>query len=182
MIGIYKITSPIGKIYVGQSRNIRKRISRYKNLQCKDQIKLYRSIIKYGWDKHVFEILEKCLVEDLNKRERYYQDKYDVLSSNGLNLILTPTEDLIRVYSIETRNKQSLSHTGKPMLNITRERIKEANQIKVIDTTTFRIFNSIKEAAEYNNIKYLNLMRKLKGITKNNTSLTYLKSVSYETF
>lgn len=182
MIGIYQIISPTGKIYIGQSRNISKRISQYKNLKCEGQIKLYRSLIKYGWDKHSFKILEKCIIEDLNKRERYYQDKYNVLSSNGLNLILTPTEDLIRVYSLETRSKQSLSHIGKPMLNITRERIKEANQIKVIDIITLRIFNSIKEAAEYNNIKYLNLMRKLKGITKNNTSLTYLKSFSYETF
>lgn len=35
MIGIYKITSPTGKIYIGQSKNIPDRIKRYKGLRCK---------------------------------------------------------------------------------------------------------------------------------------------------
>ena len=41
MVGIYKITNPSGKIYIGQSVNIDNRISSYKNLKCKNQTKLY---------------------------------------------------------------------------------------------------------------------------------------------
>lgn len=41
--GIYKITSPSGRIYIGSSKNIRRRFYSYKNLHCKDQPKLYNS-------------------------------------------------------------------------------------------------------------------------------------------
>lgn len=54
---IYKITSPSGRIYIGQSKSIRKRITYYRN--CKpSQLLIYRSIKKYGYDNHIFEILE----------------------------------------------------------------------------------------------------------------------------
>ena len=51
MIGIYKIISPSGKIYIGQSRNIDKRFQQYKRLNCAKQPRLYNSFIKYGIDK-----------------------------------------------------------------------------------------------------------------------------------
>jgi len=43
MVGIYKIISPTNKIYIGQSTNIENRWIKYKCLDCKVQIKLYRS-------------------------------------------------------------------------------------------------------------------------------------------
>ena len=92
MIGIYKITSPSSKTYIGQSINIEKRIMWYKRLRCKSQKKLYNSFIKYGVDAHNFEIIEECDILLLNERERYWQDYYDVLN-NGLNLRLTSTND-----------------------------------------------------------------------------------------
>lgn len=63
MTGIYKITSQSKKIYIGQSVDIEKRFKRYKNLHCKKQIRLYNSFLKYGVDKHKFEILCECNVE-----------------------------------------------------------------------------------------------------------------------
>jgi hypothetical protein len=44
MIGIYKITSPLKKIYIGQSINIENRFKGYKKSLKKAQIKLYNSI------------------------------------------------------------------------------------------------------------------------------------------
>ena len=64
MIGIYKITSPSGKVYIGQSRNIKNRKWRYKRLDCKSQVKLYSSFKKYGFDKHKFEIIQILLKTD----------------------------------------------------------------------------------------------------------------------
>ena len=46
MIGIYKITNPTNKIYIGQSIDIKKRFNQYKNLQCKGQKALYSSLLK----------------------------------------------------------------------------------------------------------------------------------------
>ena len=46
--GIYKITNPKNKVYIGQSKDIIKRWYYYKTLHCKSQIKLYNSLLKYG--------------------------------------------------------------------------------------------------------------------------------------
>ena len=74
MIGIYKITSPSGKVYVGQSINIDKRKVDYNQNGClKNQPKIYKSILKYGWENHKHEILEECTIEQLNEREVYYK-------------------------------------------------------------------------------------------------------------
>ena len=58
--GIYKIISPSGKIYIGESENIPNRIYYYKIVSCKKQRRLYNSIKKYGWENHIFEIIEEC--------------------------------------------------------------------------------------------------------------------------
>lgn len=87
MIGIYKITSPSGKIYIGQSINIHKRIIRYKNLLCEQQTYLFNSLKKYGWDKHEFEVIVECIQEELNDLEIFYINFYNSFNSkNGLNL------------------------------------------------------------------------------------------------
>lgn len=85
--GIYKITSPSGKIYIGQSVNCEKRSKDYKMLRCKSQRKLYHSLKKYGWEAHVFEIIKECSIEELNTLEKYYVDLYKSFESkHGLNL------------------------------------------------------------------------------------------------
>lgn len=103
--GIYKITSPSGKIYIGESVDIDQRWSRYRRLGCKQQRKLYNSLKKYGVDAHIFEVVEECELEDLKKRERYWQEYYDVCSEKGLNLLLTSTDELKRTLSKESIEK-----------------------------------------------------------------------------
>lgn len=94
MIGIYKITSPSNNIYIGQSINLERRLARYKsNLNSsKGQIRLNRSFIKYGVENHLFEIVLECSIEELNTKERYYQELFDCVE-NGLNLRYTKTSD-----------------------------------------------------------------------------------------
>jgi group I intron endonuclease len=112
--GIYKITSPTGRIYVGQSRDMKARWNTYKrNLEgILGQPKLYRSFLKYGVDKHIFEIIELCSVEDLNKIERYWQDFYNVISE-GLNCLLQNCDEKPMVLSKETLEKKSASSKGE---------------------------------------------------------------------
>ena len=93
MIGIYKITSPSNKVYIGQSIDVENRLKRYKYFVSKKQTRLYYSILKYGYDNHTYEVVEECKVEELNERERYWQDFYDCLN-NGLNCRLTTTKDI----------------------------------------------------------------------------------------
>lgn len=113
MIGIYKITSPSGKVYIGQSVNIHNRFNKYLNINnSKGQRKLNNSFKKYGVENHIFEIIEECEFEQLNIRERYWQDYYDVLGKNGLNCVLTETNSKIRILSEEYKRKISKSKKG----------------------------------------------------------------------
>ena len=102
MIGIYKITSPTNKIYIGQSINLEKREDDYKKLKCDKQPKLYNSLQKHGWEQHKFEIVEECSLEQLNEKEIYWGKEFDVLGENGLNLRLGNANGLC---SEETKNK-----------------------------------------------------------------------------
>jgi group I intron endonuclease len=112
MIGIYKITSPSGRIYIGQSINIQERWYFHKLRNCKKLTKLNRSFNKYGINNHIFEVIEECEECELNNRERHYQDLYDVLNK-GLNCILTNSTDRSGKLSEETKLKLSNSRKGK---------------------------------------------------------------------
>ncbi len=70
--GIYKIVSPTGRVYIGQSNDICKRWRAYRHLLCGNQKILYRSLVKYGINNHEFVILEVCESDFLNEREMYY--------------------------------------------------------------------------------------------------------------
>jgi group I intron endonuclease len=87
MIGIYKITSPSGKVYIGLSKNIEKRWRGYstKKKTMPQQRKLYYSFKKYGVENHKFEVLEECKFEELVEKEIYYIKKYDSVEK-GLNV------------------------------------------------------------------------------------------------
>lgn len=89
MIIIYKITNPKGKIYIGQTKNYKKRINLYRILHCKSQIKLYNSLKKYGFDNHKFEIIEEVDIKIADEREQYwisYFQSYWKDKNKGLNL------------------------------------------------------------------------------------------------
>lgn len=75
--GIYEITSPSNRVYIGQSININKRWKNYKNSDCKGQPVLYKSFKKYSPKAHIFEIIEECDKSELNCRERFWQDEYE---------------------------------------------------------------------------------------------------------
>lgn len=114
MIGIYKITNPKGRIYIGQSTNIEKRFKQYIALcNCKSQIKLYRSLVKYAFSEHIFEVIEELSIGELNVRERYWQDFYDVLSEKGMNCRLTTTYNKTGKNSEESNKQRALTMKGK---------------------------------------------------------------------
>lgn len=112
IVGIYKVTSPTGRVYIGQSININKRFRSYYKLDCKKQNKLLNSFKKYGVENHIFETIEECVVDKLNERERYWQDFYEVLHK-GLNCKLTEYSDKKGELSEATKNKISKSNKGK---------------------------------------------------------------------
>lgn len=126
IVGIYKITSPSKKIYIGQSQNILKRFAQYKRYSCEHQDYLYHSLKKYGADKHIFEIIHVCSCEELDDLEIYYIDLYQSFNSkHGLNLKsggLTRGE-----LSDYSRRKIGKAHKGKTISEECREKLRKAN-------------------------------------------------------
>ena len=110
--GIYKLTSPSGKVYIGQSTNIKGRISFYKGEHCILQRHLYNAIKKHGWDNFTIEILwstntpEKArdIHKVLDALEIAYIKFYNSIE-NGYNLMTGGSNG---GHSKETREKMSL--------------------------------------------------------------------------
>ena len=114
--GVYKITNPVGAIYVGSSLNIKRRWSLYKcPTGTKNQNKLKNSLTKYGYNNHVFEVLEFCDVKIIRKRERELGLDLDCLNRANLNLTLPSYREKVQIWSVEKREKQSLILTGRKM-------------------------------------------------------------------
>jgi len=137
--GIYKITNPLGAIYIGKSKNIISRFKNYKHLKENNkQTKIYNSLQKYGWDKHIFEIIEECNEDQLNDREIYWINHYNSYHYNnntfGLNLTkggeggngVVRTEQMKIDHSLKTTGKirsmesrllvsKALSNKSKPI-------------------------------------------------------------------
>ena len=80
--GIYKVTDMITQeAYIGQSRNIQKRIQEH--IRCgvgaspvSNANQLYAAMRRDGIWNFTFELLESCLPEQLNDKERYFIDIY----------------------------------------------------------------------------------------------------------
>lgn len=79
--GIYKITNSVnGMVYVGKSVDMRNRwmqhIKRAVGVEKETQNLLYPAMREYGVWNFSFEVLEDCLKEDLNTKEKFYQEVY----------------------------------------------------------------------------------------------------------
>ena len=88
--GIYKIVSPDGSVYIGQSVDIEKRFAQHRRNRSKDYSKLKSSFNYYGPYNHRFEILEECDTKELNERERYWFNHYSETGCDMLNSISIP--------------------------------------------------------------------------------------------
>lgn len=153
LCGIYKITNPIGEIYIGQSVEILRRLGDYSRCQNVDkQPKLYKSILIYGWEAHIAEIWELCVEKDLNRVERYWQDYYDVLGNRGLNCKLTKADDKSGRLSEKTKKKISIAHKGKTFSKETKLKMALAKNRPIlqydIEGNFIREYESITQAAK----------------------------------
>lgn len=109
MICIYKITSPTGKIYIGQTCSFKRRFNSYKNLKCLQQPKLYNSFLKHGFENHTFKILLECKKEELN----HFENKFIVQYGSNINGLNCTSGGNKCIFNQETKNKMSNSAKGR---------------------------------------------------------------------
>lgn len=196
MIGIYKITNPKGKVYIGQSIEIQNRKYKYQTACCKNQTKIYNSIKKYGWGSHVFEVIDECIISELNEKEYYYIKLYDSFK-NGLNstvggdsfLLSQEHKDKIanslrgrkRLFCTVYKSKTTKKLNNLPISESTRDFFRllrnpnflyAQNKI-VIDKNTGVFYNSLKEVSNLYSINYNTLKGRLNGSKVNNTQFIY---------
>jgi len=111
--GVYKITSPTNKVYIGQSYNILSRWKYYQKPKDKlklNQPKLLNSLKKYGWENHKFEILLECSKELLDTYEILFINEYNSYNiDHGMNCTLGGESNKGRIVSEESRKKISES-------------------------------------------------------------------------
>lgn len=193
--GIYLIKSPNGRYYVGQSKNIKRRFSEYVNLKnIGAQPKLHRSFLKYSVKSHIFYILEVCDEEFLNCSERYWQEKFDVVSE-GLNCIFVDCgcekRTGIQKFGKDNPNygnywteeqKTNLSNKKKGVKasietkNLLSKQRKGGGNNKaklVLDLNTGIFYDCLKDACNAKCINYHTAKNQVNGTYNNKTSLIY---------
>lgn len=127
---IYKVTSPSGKNYIGQT--IYEIKNRWRD-HCydafdinKDHCKLLnKAIRKYGKDAFILECLEYCDKCDLDNREEYYINKLNTLKPFGYNLKQGGSSSL---HTEETKNKIKNSLINIPKSKDTKLKISNAKK------------------------------------------------------
>ncbi len=147
---IYKITSPSGRLYVGKTHDLRKRVNAYKCDVRKNRkdLKLHNSLRKYGWDAHILEVIEE--VEDalLDEREIYWiaeLNTYCYKNPKGLNMTLGGDgQRSTWMHNLERRKKQSelFSGEGNPFYGKTHT--EEYKKRKALQVSEYNRENGVK--------------------------------------
>lgn len=186
-IGIYKITNPSGKVYIGQSIDINNRKSKYKTLKCTEQPIIYNSLLKYGWDKHKFEIIEKCSKQQLKIREVYWK-LYFIKLLGKRNVLFCEVYDVGTYGPLSNKTKLKISNSKKgskygPMKDSTKIKLRKAalkrkkggvkgnnfrsKPIIQIDKNQNRSeFKSVKEASRITKINFCSIQQTATGKQK----------------
>ena len=129
---IYKITSPSNKVYIGQTWNWTKRLSSYRILHCKGQRILYRSLLKYGFENHEFEIIhtleELATQQELDNSEVFYCKYYNDL---GVPLLNIKDAGKGGKHSIETKNLIREKALGKILSEETKLKIQKSSKGRI---------------------------------------------------
>ena len=116
LCGIYKITCVVNNVcYVGQSTNIKERWKHHKSdLKSNKHYNRYLQNIynKYGESNFLYEILEKCSIEELDKKEKYWIAYFGGCNSK-MNCNFESGGHKNKQMSKELKQIQSLSHKGK---------------------------------------------------------------------
>jgi len=131
MMGIYKITCLVNnKVYIGQSKDIIRRLSHHKTLLKHNKHSnehLQSAHNKYGLDNFTFETLEECIEDDIDLREVYWINIHNSTDRTvGFNIQVGGC--ITKSHSDESKIKMSHSHMGKKLLEETKTKIGNANK------------------------------------------------------
>lgn len=105
--------------------------------------------------EHKFEIIEEVELAQMKLRERYYQEKYDVLSPKGMNCLFVNTNEKPLVLSESIKRKISKSQIGKT-INDNQRRALEEGRVHVklhqfdLEGNLVKVWDNVKSAITEN--------------------------------
>ena len=171
--GVYRWTNlNTGFSYVGSSVNLSKRFTSYYSYSflAKNNMIIYKALLKYGYSSFQLEILEYCDPKECIEREQYYLDylnpEYNIFKIAGSSLGHKHTEETLAKFK---ERKFSPDHLKKLKARLTilnknqseeqklaaRERMLKLNEAKGIRvevtdlrTNEITVYNSIRKTAE----------------------------------
>lgn len=142
---LYKIQSPSGGVYIGQSRNITERWKYHRRLAGRLTV-LKHSLKKYGSVNHEFSILvtlpQDITQPDLNRLELFYITQYrdcgfKMLNSSEVTIGGSPTEETLK--KLSTSHKGNLGFwTGKKLSDDHRKKLSEARRKYTHSAETYK--------------------------------------------
>ena len=163
--GVYKIESPSGKIYIGQSSNIRRRMSEHLYASKKIINKLYSSVKKYGFENHKIEILFLSDSDyEKNRMEQFFINYYDSINT-GLNLI--DVNGARKSFTGKKHTKKEIQRIKERMKGVTPEWAIAQRRKGVYCLVNNKKYRSISECAEDLNVSQPLISMMLNGKTPN---------------
>lgn len=154
LIGIYKITSPSNRIYIGRSWNIEKRFYTYRHRANSKQVKLFSSFSKHGVENHLFEILElleNCSQLELDEKEIFYWNKF---RSEGFQMLNLKEPGSHGKHSEETKQKMRMSVRKKVTLKyVNRSKMKRKELIERQVVKNLGFTTEIMEIIDFNDLR-----------------------------
>lgn len=161
--GVYKITSPSGRIYVGSSKHIEIRHRVHKNGGKKIQPRLYNSIQKYGWEVHTFEIIAITEPEQRYKWEHILGIYYNVLGKDGLNCQLPGYNDIPAVTRQETKDKIGNSNRGRVWTEEAKKKASDSHKGQLVSEETRNKLSLMRKGKKQNPVGVAKRAELLKG-------------------
>lgn len=151
MVGIYKITSPNNKVYIGQSWDIERRMYHHKYYHAKLKGVVYSSMKKYGVENFTFDIIHELPIDITQSTLDAYEILYMGLYGSCYQLLNTReggskgkmsevekirlgelkkgnTNMLGKKHSEKTKKQMSDSAMGKKKSEITKSNISKGRQ------------------------------------------------------
>ena len=166
---IYKIESPSGRVYIGQTNNLNRRIIEHKYMSSNSNLKLHNSIKKYGISNHDIKpiFISDCDYEK-DIMEALYIRHYDSVD-NGLNHLYIPGVN---------NGFKGKKHSVDNVLKI-KKRMKGFTPVKAINKNKKRVyceannmtFDSISDCARYFNVSHSYISIVLSGSRTNKLNI-----------
>ena len=157
--GIYRVYTTFNNAcYIGQAKDIYRRFNSHhihdyknENNSCYNT-KFYSALRKYGLDAFEIEILELCPIEELDKKEIFYINKYDSFH-HGYNSTLGGQNWSENIHSEEIEQKkketrelnQSLKGENHPRAKLTNEEVLSIRQRYIDGESSTQIDQDYKD-------------------------------------